>query len=141
MTDKALIERKLAELEACLAGLEALKAVSAEDFRRNVERQWAAERGLQISVQIIIDISTHILSAEGDTNIEDYTEVIDRLGKKGIIPDSFAAGIRGMAGFRNILVHEYAGVDLTVVYGLLQNGIHDFRRFAGHISDYLRRGR
>lgn len=139
MTDRVLIERKLEELEKCLSGLESLRVVSLAELDKNIEKQWAAERGLQIAVQVLIDIGAHILSSEGETGIEDYAGVIERLGAKAVIPEGFAAQIKGMAGLRNILVHEYADVDLTVVYNLLQNRLDDFRVFAGHINEYLKR--
>lgn len=141
MTDKALIERKLEELEKCLKGLESLRVITLAELEENIEKQWAAERGLQIAVQVLIDIGAHILSSDGETGIEDYAGVIERLGTKAVIPKEFAIEVKGMTGLRNILVHEYAEVNLTVIYNLLQNRLDDFREFAGHINEYLKRNK
>ncbi|MBI5038667.1 MAG: DUF86 domain-containing protein [Nitrospirae bacterium] len=49
----------------------------------------------------------------------------------------FVESIRGMAGFRNILVHEYATVDLKQVYNVLHTRLNDFREFARHVDIYI----
>lgn len=45
--------------------------------------------------------------------------------------------IRGMVGVRNILVHEYAAVDLGKIHDIAQNRLDDFRKFAKYIDQYL----
>lgn len=100
-------------------------------------KAWSVEHGLQIAVQTLIDTGNHILAALGEQEIEDYVDVIDKLGERRIIPTTFSQSIRGMAGFRNILIHEYAAVDLKKVYHVLQNQLDDFREFAKHIDAYL----
>ena len=44
-----------------------------------------------------------------------------------------------LAGFRNILVHDYLVVDPTKVYDALVHGRADLREFGYHIAEYLRR--
>ncbi|MCC6545046.1 MAG: DUF86 domain-containing protein [Nitrospirae bacterium] len=68
---------------------------------------------------------------------EDYVDVIDKLGEREVIPSEFSQTIRGMAGFRNILIHEYAAVDIKKVYHVLHNQLDDFRKFAEYIDAYL----
>ena len=42
-----------------------------------------------------------------------------------------------MAGFRNVLIHEYRDILLEKVYEILQNRLGDFYDFARSILDYL----
>jgi len=42
--------------------------------------------------------------------VTDYREAILSLSKYGILPAEFTERIRGLAGFRNVLVHEYLTV-------------------------------
>lgn len=70
-------------------------------------------------------------------NIEDYVDIIDRLGEKGIIPVDFAVKIRPMAGLRNILVHEYARIDFEKVYAILRNNLTDFSKFMEYIRMFM----
>lgn len=137
MTDTELIRRKLTELESNIVTLEDLRSYSLQELQNNRAKAWSVEHGLQITVQAVIDIGNHILAAIGESGIEDYVDVIDKLGTRNVIPTEFAQTIRGMAGFRNILVHEYASVDIEKVYHILQHRLDDFRGFARYIDKYL----
>ena len=135
--DTKLIRKKLSVLENNVHTLERLRSYSLTDLQKDREKAWSVEHGLQLSIQIIFDTGNHILAAKGEQEIEEYVDVIDKLGEKGIVPSEFAQAIRGMAGFRNLLIHEYASVDMKKVYDILQNRLDDFRKFAGYIDTYL----
>lgn len=44
---------------------------------------------MQLAVQVVLDISNHILAGEG-APVHNYTEVFDQLAAKGILPQDFA---------------------------------------------------
>ncbi|HXF04785.1 MAG TPA: DUF86 domain-containing protein [Blastocatellia bacterium] len=139
MIDKDLVRKKLRELSRYVAELETLRQLPFEQLTSRLRDLWSVEHGLQLSIQVVLDIGNHILAALGETAIEEYADVIDKLGERGILPREFARRIRGMAGFRNILVHEYVEVDRREVYEVLQNRLDDFRAFARYIEEYLTR--
>ena len=116
MIDKNLIKKKLGELENYIRTLEGLRTYSITELQKSCEKLWSVEHGLQLTVQLVIDMGNHILAAIGEQEIEDYVDVIDKLVERGIVPSAFAQTIRGMAGFRNILIQEYATVDIKKVY-------------------------
>ena len=135
--DRALIRRRLADLQRNLQTLQQWKSVSYEDWAASTEKVWAVEHGLQTSIQIVLDIGNHLLVDLGENNVEDYSGVIVRLGTAGILPVEVSKRIRPMAGFRNLLVHEYAEVDLKEVYRILRDHLDDFQDFGEHIDAYL----
>ena len=96
--------------------------------------------GLQLSIQVLIDVGNRILAARGENQIEDQVDIIDKLGEKNIVPSEFAQQIRGMAGLRNILVYEYASIDLNKIYEILQTRLGDFHNFIRHINQFLQKG-
>ncbi|MBE0448784.1 MAG: DUF86 domain-containing protein [Actinobacteria bacterium] len=57
---------------------------------------------------------------------------------KNIIPKEFAREIRGIAGFRNILIHEYVKIDVEKVYGYLQKAPEQFDAFRSYIGKFLK---
>jgi uncharacterized protein YutE (UPF0331/DUF86 family) len=99
---------------------------------------WAVERGLQLCAQNALDIATHLTASAG-RDAPDYASAVDRLGELGVLPDAFARRFRGVAGFRNVLVHGYLGVDPERVHALLNSGLDDFLAFAQHVESYLTR--
>ena len=137
--DREMIAAKFTELNRNLKELQKLRANKFVELSGSLSKQWAVLHGLQVSIQIIIDVGNHILAAIGEHAIEEYVDVIDKLGEKRIIPKKFAGRIRGMAGLRNILVHEYDVVDLKKVYEILQHNLNDFYQFTGYIQRYLRK--
>src|SRR3989337_1936384 len=139
MTDTSLIRKKLSELENNIQTLDRLRSYSLTDLQNDKEKAWSVEHGLQLSIQIIIDTGNHILAAKGEQEVEEYVDIIVKLGARAIAPSKFAQAIRWMAGFRNILIHEYASVDMKKVYDVLHNRLDDFRKFAGYIEMYLSR--
>jgi uncharacterized protein YutE (UPF0331/DUF86 family) len=62
---------------------------------------------------------------------------VNRLGALGILRDAFVRRFRGIAGFRNVVVHGYPGVDPERVHDLLDSGLADFVAFAQHVESYL----
>ena len=137
MIDKEIIKKKLQELKSYLKEMENFRAISWNGFSSSLSKQWMVSHGLQLSIQVVIDIGSHILAALGESQIEDYADIIDKLGEKEIIPQEFSKAIRGMAGLRNILVHEYAELDLKKIYDILQNRLSDFYAFIEYINTFL----
>ncbi len=60
------------------------------------------------------------------------------LGQRGILPPDFVGGVRGMPGFRNVLVHDYLAVDIAVVWDMLEHGPAQFREFIRLIAAHIR---
>ncbi len=65
-------------------------------------------------------------------------EVFDILNSAGALETEFAENIRGMAGYRNRLVHMYNQVDKNEIYQILQNRLDDFDTFVNAIMDYVK---
>ena len=139
MVDKELIINKLQELNRYLKELEDSKNISLDEFHSSIGKQWMVCHGIQLSIQSLIDVGNHILAALGENQIEDYSDIIDKLGERNILPSEFAQSIRGMVGLRNILVHEYARLDIKIIYDILQNQLEDFYMFTKHINQFLNR--
>jgi uncharacterized protein YutE (UPF0331/DUF86 family) len=72
-------------------------------LEENLDKICIIERGLHLSIQILLDIGNHVLAGEGIA-IEGYSEIFIKLADIGAIPTEFGKKIKGMAGFRNILV-------------------------------------
>ena len=99
----------------------------------------AVERSLQLAAQAIVDIATHIISADYNARVEDYRQAIESLGREGVLPPASAERLAPIAGFRNILVHEYLVVDPMKLYDMLIHGRTDLQEFGQRIIGYLQR--
>jgi uncharacterized protein YutE (UPF0331/DUF86 family) len=105
-------------------------------LRSDREERWLVERGLQLCVQNVLDIATHIAASAG-RDVPDYATAIDQLAEVDVISREFAKAFRAVAGFRNVVVHDYLDVDAVIVHLLLNERLGDFEEFARMVSCYL----
>jgi uncharacterized protein YutE (UPF0331/DUF86 family) len=139
MTDHEAICRRLHALEAYVAELEHLAAtVSRDEFNAELSTQWMIEHGLQLAIEYVLDIGNHLVAGEQLGTPQSYREIIELLGQGGILPEDFVTRVRGMPGFRNVLVHDYLAVDPGIVWDMLHDGPAQFREFMSRIAAHLR---
>jgi uncharacterized protein YutE (UPF0331/DUF86 family) len=130
------IERRLDELSERLARLQPLRDKARTDFDEDPYLRDIVERNLEIAAQCCIDVSHRIISLEGAQKPVDYYDAILRMGELGVLPADFARHLAPLAGFRNILVHEYLAVDWDEVYQALHH-LEDLERFAKFVRRWL----
>ena len=141
MVDVEVIQQRLGALEEFVSNLEKLRARGQEEWGEDVIVRYAAERELQVAIQRVLNIATHVLTADFALPADDYAGVIRALGKAGVLPADFAERFASIAGFRNVLTELYVEVDPVKVYEHLQRDPDDIRFFARCIVEYLERKR
>lgn len=137
MICRAVIEKHLRDLTAMVAELEHHRSKSAKELQADRTVLLAVEHALQRAIQNLLNICLHILSESGVNDWEDYRGAILKVGELGIVPEEFAQTIGGMAGVRNLLVHEYIEVEVEKIVSLLENRLDDFKHFAQYIVEFL----
>jgi uncharacterized protein YutE (UPF0331/DUF86 family) len=108
-----------------------------EDFLGNFIIRGAVERYLQVSIECIVDVGNEIISSLQLRRPERYRDIPYILAEAKIIPKTFAEKIASMIGFRNLLVHDYASINLDLVYEFLQTKLPDFEAFMKHVAKWL----
>jgi len=136
LVDKELILFKLQKLDRYLTQLKKHQGLTANHLDNNLDQAWIIEHGLQLSIQLVLDIGNHILADAGNP-AQDYSRIFDKLAQIDVIPADFAQSIKNMAGLRNILVYEYTEVDMEKLSDLLNNRLGDFSKFAAYVMNYL----
>ena len=138
MVDQELITKKLQELERYQLQLNRRQGITPAKLEENLELLWAIQHGLQLSIQIVLDIGNHILS-EAKVSVNEYADIFPALAKLDVIPADYAQSVKGMAGLRNLLVHEYTDVDETMLIDIINNRLDDFTVFSSHIINYMKK--
>lgn len=110
----------------------------AAQLRQDPLLRAAVERWLQIAVGACIDLAYHLIAERGWTPPNTARGSFGTLAGHGLISGELATRLGMAADMRNILVHEYAEVDLDIVAEVLRSGLPDLRRFAGHIGELLK---
>lgn len=130
------IERRLDELNERLARLQPLREKQRTDFDQDPYLRDIVERNLEVAAQSIIDICHRIIVLEGARKPADYYEAILLMGELDIVPMIFARNLAPLAGFRNVLIHEYLGINWDIVYSKLQK-IDELNSFSDVIREWL----
>lgn len=93
--------------------------------------QKATERALQISIEVMIDVSERILAMNEIEPANTSAENMKKLEAIGIIK-SFN-DYANMVRFRNFIVHRYEKIDIEIIYSIIKNNLHLFNQFVSEI--------
>jgi uncharacterized protein YutE (UPF0331/DUF86 family) len=138
VTDPDLIEKKLAEIETCVQQLRTL--VTPGKLRSDVKEERFVAATLLIAVQSALDVASHIVSDERLGEPRTNRELFTLLERAGWVESSLSGRLRDMAGFRNVLVHGYSELDLTVLERILAERLNDLLSFTAAIRGRLEAG-
>ena len=132
----SIIDR-LKELDQVLQELSRYKKIEAESLQIDLSQRWIVERGLIAAASLILGIADHILVGHFGTYANSYEESLQGLCTKKVISAGLFKQIKGLGGFRNILVHMYQEIDPNLVVDSLQKGLLAFPQFAQEVLSWL----
>lgn len=134
MRINGVIERKLRAIEENIDAIKSWKIENFQQFSASSLLQKATERALQISIEVMIDISERILALNKLTPANTSVENIQKLEKLGVIQS--ANDYADMIRFRNFIVHRYEKVEVEIVYSIIKNKLNLFEKFVKEIRSY-----
>lgn len=135
--DRALILRKLAELDTYLEQLSEFSSLSAADYQRDWKVQRIVDRTLQLVIECCTDIANHAISAKALPVPTSYAQAFAILGDAGLLDRDLAQTMARIVRFRNILVHQYANVDSQIVADILRGGLSDVRAYRAAVLGWF----
>ena len=136
LPDRRVVDRHLIAMRRAVAALRRHAGTTPAALRADSDRLWAIERGLQLCAQNALDVASHLASAVG-LDPTTYGSSIDSLIEADALPPDFGERFRGIAGFRNVLVHGYLEVDLDLLARILAENLDDFEEFARHVERWF----
>lgn len=137
MVDKTVVQRKLADLETYVGQIGQYADISIEAYQADWKTQRIIERTLQMMIETCADITNHIISDSGMRPPTSYADTFKVLHENGILGPALSANLEKMAKFRNVVVHQYEGVDAGIVVTILRTHLNDFRLFRDAVLTYL----
>ena len=138
MVDRFVVDARIAKIREYVALLRKIYRQNEEKaVLKNPLVYGNAERYLQLAIQCVLDISNHIVADLRLNLPADNRELFEMLAEHKVLSKSLSARLTSMAGFRNILVHEYLEIDRKRVFGALKNDLGDFEKFIRAVSKLL----
>ena len=138
MVDKALILRKLAELEEYLGQVKEYASITVDRYSKDWKAQRIVERTLQMMIEICTDVAGHIISDKGYRVPATYADTFRVLYENDMLNKELFETMDMIAKFRNIIVHHYDKVDAEIVVGILKKDLKDFSAYKDSIINILK---
>lgn len=131
------VQAKLALLAAAIERLRAMERGSLDAFRADDRNLDAALRRLQVAIQVLIDVGSHVVSRLGLGAPETSVDILERLERAGRLPPGSTQRFGKIFGFPNRIVHLYDRVDDSIVFAILANDLGDLEELARLYLDML----
>lgn len=125
-----LLARRILALNEALSNLGRPEAGEAARLRRDPLLRAAVERWVQVAVEACIDVAYHVAASEGWIPPETARAAFLRLVAHGRLDQDLGDRLALAAGLRNLIVHDYAEIDLDRLAAAVRGDLDDLRRFA-----------
>lgn len=135
-----VVARRLLALHESLRELGRPECGSAAALVGDAVLRAAVERWLQVAIESVADVAYHVIAAEGWTPPASARDAFRILAAHGRIDGALADRLGLAAGLRNVLVHDYAAIDLELVARAVRDDLGDLRAFASAAAEWIRDG-
>ena len=125
MVDQTIFSRRLDALHGYLQKLRRFLEVDEQEFVSEPALHDLAERYLHLAVEACLDLANHWIADQALPTPDANRDTFTILENAGELEPGLAEKLRGWAGFRNVLVHEYLEIDHSISYRAIQTELAD----------------
>jgi len=123
---------KGAIIERCLRRMH--QEYAADKTLENYTHLDALVLNIERACQAAIDLAMHVVSESHLGVPQSSAEAFILLKKAGRLDTDLAQRMTKMAGFRNIVIHQYQDLDTEVVHHIMQQGWEDLVAFCSSLG-------
>lgn len=123
-----VVLNKIHIIERCLNRIHEEYANNPENLV-NFTKQDSIILNLQRACEASIDLAMHVVAEKKLGLPQTSCDAFLLLETEGIIPVSLSKRMQRMVGFRNIAVHDYQEINLTILQKIIENHLDDFLQF------------
>jgi len=136
--DLHVVGRRLRALTDALEDLQRLRDVDVAGFRADPIARAAAERLLQVTVDLAVDVNAHLATGVLRRAPATGRESFLAIAEAGILSSELAQLLAPAAGLRNVLVHRYIDIDVELVTRAVGEILDLMPRYVDEVATYLR---
>jgi uncharacterized protein YutE (UPF0331/DUF86 family) len=96
---------------------------------KNYTKQDSIILNIQRACEASIDLASHIVARNELGLPQNSRETFDLLFQAGILNKQMTERMKAMIGFRNIAVHDYQTLNLSIVQQIIEKHLDDFKEF------------
>ncbi|TRZ92203.1 MAG: DUF86 domain-containing protein [Methanosarcinales archaeon] len=134
-----VVLNKKERIERCIRQINIYYRMSSDKpFEKDYFKQDAIAANLQRAAEQAIDLANHVIKKRKLGLPKESWESFLILAREHVIPIELAEKLKGMVGFRNILVHEYQDIDIKIMVDVIEHHLDDLIVFTNHVMEYMR---
>ena len=134
-----VILNKKESIERCVQQIRLYYAMPSElPFEKDHLKQDAIAANLQRAAEQVIDLANHVIR-KGKLGLpKESKESFEILARAKVIPQDLADKLKGMVGFRNIMVHQYQEMDIKIMVDVIEHHLDDLVALTTHVMEFGR---
>jgi uncharacterized protein YutE (UPF0331/DUF86 family) len=137
--NKEKVVERIGDIKNSVLELERFQKMDLDEFLKDNDNYNLSAYHLRIGIEAVLTIGTHILSRiPQNGKKKDYTQVILSLADYSVLPKDFSQKIKGMAGYRNRLVHLYWKIEPKELLTVIKENLGDLEEFIKYIEKFLK---
>lgn len=133
-----VLHSRLRVLRGLLDDLEAVGAITAERLIDDRLLRHGIERILTAIVDLAVSINGHVSAAVLGRGPSDYRDSFRQAAAAGVITSELAERLAPSASMRNVIVHAYIDVDLSIVAKAVPRALTGYRQYVAEVARFLR---
>jgi uncharacterized protein YutE (UPF0331/DUF86 family) len=102
-------------------------------FDQDFLTQDAIALNLQRAVEQSIDLANYTIRKKKLGLPKESKESFRILAQNGIISDRLATALKGLVGFRNVLVHQYQKLQISIMVNIIENRLDVLLEYTDHV--------
>jgi uncharacterized protein YutE (UPF0331/DUF86 family) len=122
-----VVLNKVAAIERCVNRIREEYIGNEDSWKVNFTVQDSILLNLQRACESSIDLANFIVKKRKLGIPQNSRDAFDFLAQAKIINEPLQVKMKHMVGFRNMAVHEYHVLDLSVIDSIIQNNLEDFQ--------------
>lgn len=125
---KDVLYNKMSIIEICLIRVNEVYDNDPNNLK-DYTKQDSIVLNIQRAVEATIDIAMHIVSERKLGIPQSSRDAFEVLHNNGIIEENMLNKLKRMIGFRNIAVHNYQKLNLSILQKIVEDHLKDFEEF------------
>ena len=134
--DKIIVAKKIDSILKCLNRIEQRLPETENAFFTDYDAQDVVVLNLTRTIQMSVDIATHILSCLDGPVPGTMAEAFLSLKQFNIITPEIADKMKLSVSYRNVAVHSYDEIDLSITYDIASHHLNDFKSYITQILKF-----
>lgn len=137
MVDRDVVARRILALNEAVAHLRRSGAGDEARLQSEALLRAATERWMQVAIEACIDLAFHVIADRGLPAPPSARAAFRLLAAEGLIDAPLGERLGDAVSIRNVLVHDYVGVNLGMLARAVRDDLADLEALAAAIGRLL----